>query len=328
MRDEFADSERGMLLYNDEISGFFESIGKDHDFSTKIMQSYDVQDMRYIKKGARGVTERIHIDKACLSVFGTIQPKVLNSVFSGANQSSGFSSRFMYSMIQNMDAPSWEEEGVPGFIGRQLNKFSKYLLKLNGDAGKPIMLKMSPDAKSIYVDWYNSLAGLYNEGQVSIITEENNFRKIQDQVARLAVNLHYMWQYSADKTSYEVSAESILGAIFLGEYFRLEYEKMIFLASNHKPKNNDNIIEVLTAVVESKDKVEDGRLPTVIIKDAFNKTKDAGEKISSDSMGRKMGALVELFPRCKKGNRGYKVSPESIRQAELKLSEYKSVLGV
>ena len=324
LRDSMLESSRGIILHRDELSGLFADLNKNPNFAAKVTESYEIKDWNFVKHN-----DSTTIKDACLSVFGTVQPELIDSLFKVGNCSSGLLTRFLFSTVPSMPLQQWSWQGVDEEVVDYLNKFAAYLLTLQLDHnGKPQTINLSSTAAAFYADWVNASC-LNVARSMDVGAWQGLVRKIQNQVLRLAVNLHFMEQFALGSDSDLVSPETMHRAIFLGEYFLSEHIKTRLCASSSASKERTEVqLDLLEAVVGARHKVVDGMLATADISDAFNDGKSKKDHKNEKSIGRSIKFMG--FKPCKLpcGRRGRKITCNDIDRIAGELAEVANVFGI
>lgn len=105
------ENPRGLLVFRDELSGFLQALQRDgHDHDKKFyLEAWNGKDSFDYDRIGRG---RIHIDAACVSIFGTIQPgplgKYIRDAMGNSQESDGLAQRFQVLVYPDV-SPEWHD---------------------------------------------------------------------------------------------------------------------------------------------------------------------------------------------------------------------------
>lgn len=154
---------RGLLLARDELSGFFgglnqyKSGGKGND-EAAFLAMFGARSLTMDRKNIEQPS--IHVPMAHLSITGSIQPGVLQRVFTRERMESGMAARFLLTCPPTR-AVRWSEESVEASVEERLERiFERILaveLRFDGHTGEPApySLSLSRDAKDLWVQFHN-----------------------------------------------------------------------------------------------------------------------------------------------------------------------------
>lgn len=147
---------RGLLLYRDELSGFFGGLGRYQSGSSRADES-----MYLSMFSARRVVvdrlsrESINVPNAFLSIVGGITPGVLASVLTPERFASGLAARFLLAMPPRR-VNQWTEEDLSESVDSRFDQMFQRLLSLDmGAAGSIQTLFLSSDAKQAFIEFHD-----------------------------------------------------------------------------------------------------------------------------------------------------------------------------
>ena len=131
-------------------------------------------------KISRATKETAFIPSASVSILGGIQPSVLKTLAKGANDDNGFTYRFCFIYPRQSSVPDWIDRDADF---RLIAEYEKAVLRLALDTSEPGVLPMSPDAKTLWVTWYDQNAKMIralNKGD----KKRSIYKKLEAQVVR------------------------------------------------------------------------------------------------------------------------------------------------
>jgi hypothetical protein len=153
----------------------------------RMMSSYDSGPW---KVNRREASKRAFIPNATLSVFGTIQPKALPTIFSDLDAATGFLPRFIFVSPTRETPPLWTDETVSTTTRDYLTYIFERLLALEFDEqGEPVTIGVDSEAKRLYKTWFNEqVLEPWLDVKAEIYTAV--LAKLRGQCLRFALILH------------------------------------------------------------------------------------------------------------------------------------------
>jgi hypothetical protein len=293
--DALVMNPRGVLWYRDELAGLIQDLdkygsGKDGGAKSRLMSSYDSGPWKVNRVGPR----RHFIAHATLSIFGTIQPRLLPAIFSAMDAATGFLPRFIFVRII-LDKPQlWSEETVSEESRMELAELTEALLayELNSE-GEPIVINVNRPAKALFIAWYNELSC---EPWVDADAKEYDavLAKLKGQCLRIALILHCMDAVACGRTEMEaVSEETMAKAIRLTNCFK-EHQKATwkFLMSAGCVVEVTPIQKrVVCAILDLETAITKGMLFTSQLVDHLNKGLPESLKLRPETVGKAVASL-------------------------------------
>jgi hypothetical protein len=182
----------GILEYRDEASGFIGDEDKYHKAQgsdrSKHLEIYDRRAMQVDRKSGPPV----YVPAPSLGRFGSIQPEVLRSCFSGQDAAAGGLGRFI-STHSAQDRPAfWSEKTMAAedsFLwDNMIHRFFDFDMPEDEKGwcnGRKI--KVSISAKELYIEYYNELAA---KPYVDASAIRETLPKAREHCLRLCLNLH------------------------------------------------------------------------------------------------------------------------------------------
>ncbi|QDV72483.1 DUF3987 domain-containing protein [Botrimarina mediterranea] len=216
---------RGVLLDRDELAAWFGSFdayksGKGSD-AQNWMNTHGAGYVKVNRSSAAGAP--LFVERACVSVCGTIQPSIFTRALSGEHRESGFAARLLVANPPRR-AKRWTDDEVSETTEAAFTSGLLALLDLEFGAddseegeGDPIprVLRLSPVAQRRFVAFVNhhGAAGLERDGD-----EAAAWSKLEGYAARLAL----VFALFEDPDAVEVSDDQLARAITLVEWFAHE----------------------------------------------------------------------------------------------------------
>jgi len=239
---------RGLLLYRDELSGWFGSFnqykgGRGGD-EAHWLEMHRGASMTIDRKG--NGSKVIFVPRAAVSITGGIQPHTLKRVLGSDRQESGMAARFLYAMPSRRRR-KWTDAEIPVEVETALSMVfdNLYALRFGQDAEgqpAPIEVEMDAAAKKLWVQFYNEHAEEHAdlEGDLSYA-----WAKLEGYAARLALVIHCVRMASGDHTAGEhLDASSIRCGIEISRWFGHEARRVYaFLQESEDAERLRRLVE-------------------------------------------------------------------------------------
>ncbi len=283
-----ADNPRGVLWFRDELSGlildFDKYSGRDGATKTRLMTAYDSGPWKINRKKGR-----LLIPSACLSIFGTVQPRVLPQLFSDKDEATGFLPRFMFVRSVRKSPSFWSDESFSEDSADVLDNIVGTLLRHDLRAGEPVYIPVSNEARKLYIKWFDAQS---SESWLNFDSDafESILAKLRGQCLRLCLILHCL--FSADTSSDEtepISADTMKKAIRLADWFK-EHQRQVWQVMG---RWGDKVVDptpldrrIIEAIVDLRSHIKNGRLEKKLVVDRVNNGVSEDFKISSTVIGR------------------------------------------
>ena len=214
-------NKRGICLYADELAGWTGNFNRYSSGSEETfwLSAWSGKPINVDRKTG----DPVSIHSPFIPVIGTIQNGILKA-FSGQNRSqNGFIDRILFVIPDNLKRPHWNETELDNVNIKNWHNTVSNLLKLtcpidqNGNPD-PIILKFTPEAKKLYISWFNQNTDLSNDSEDEVIAGIN--AKLTQYTLRIALILELMYWACGEGSKTAIGTEAINGAIKLAEYFR------------------------------------------------------------------------------------------------------------
>jgi len=295
LTDALQGNPRGILWYRDELSGLILELdkysGKDGGTKARLMSAYDcgVWKTNRIKKGRVNL-----IQHACLSIFGTIQPRVLPRIFSDLDAATGFLPRFLFVRASQENPPVWTNESFGNEYTVKLGHLVHELLGMDFlSNGESRFVDVTPDAKSLFIDWHNQQVcepWVDFDSQAFVALSA----KLRGQCLRICLILHCLRSVEAERSEFEpVSADTMKKAIKLADWFKVHQRQVWQIIGNASQVAEFNPIErrVAIAIVALESEIQNEAIPTARVTAKINENASWQYQVSANTVGRACSAL-------------------------------------
>jgi hypothetical protein len=184
--------------------------------------------------------DSIYIRHPVASIVGSIQTDLVGVLHDEAGRRDGFVERILPDVPDVTPSPWSEEAATLGQLQDVVALFQALdqaldRLQASPDPNTPtfatgIGVHLSPEARAIYVAWYNQNQALIASAPP---LAGGFYAKLPTQVARIALILHALW--TAEDPRPMLSAERMADAIELGEFFRAHIGRFLALLEASPP---------------------------------------------------------------------------------------------
>jgi Protein of unknown function (DUF3987) len=295
LTDAFAANPRGILWNRDEMAGFIKDIDRyiqrDAGSKTRFMSSYDSGQW---KINRRDKSKNSFIPHATLSIIGTIQPAVLQEIFTSFDAASGFLPRFIFIWAVREAPPFWTDATVSQESKDCLSKLFDHLLRLDfREDGEPFLIKVGAPAKQVYVDWYNIQAAepwLKENTQIF----EALLAKLRGQCLRICLILHCLESAASGISELrEVGLETMENAIKIANCIKIHQKNTwnYILSEGAVTELTPVQKRVARVILQLEPEIEGGMLPTARICEVVNVGMSEGFRFSATKVGKIVAGL-------------------------------------
>jgi len=240
------DNPRGVLASYDELAGWlgaFNKYSKGSGDESKWLEFYNAQTAIIDRASAK---RPLIVERASVSVFGTIQPAILRKHLTADYKASGLAARLLFAMPPRMPK-QWSENDVDENLENQVADIFDTLLSIemqvdDNESLKPCLVQMDGDSKRSFVEYYNR----HNREQQELSEDlYAAYSKLEEVAARLALVIHAVRYalvevkslYTIDKTSMDIG-------ISLCEWFKQEARRVYaVLAEDEFAHENRKLIQ-------------------------------------------------------------------------------------
>lgn len=228
-------SMNGMLLFQDEISGWTKSsmrYSKGMDESTFWNERYNHSDIIYNRKSE---DYNIVVNEPLISVIGGTQIEQLKHLIDGDKAENGFMSRLLFAyptdqlleLSDNDDVPEEEIHWWNGFVREIIDL--DVVLDDKKTTVIPRTIRLSTEAKRIFMSWKKDNINMINEMNSSgngVLA--SYFGKLGTALGRLCLIIQIERWRNRETDMEQIDAVSVERAILLVEYFRKVFHRIYF----------------------------------------------------------------------------------------------------
>ena len=179
----------GVILGRDELSavltGFNQYKAKGGSDVANYLEMHRAGPILVDRKGPGGEGFTFYIPRAALSITGTIQPAVFAKLMNEQFRASGLMARLLLAMPPRR-VKRWMEADVDDSTVAAFSDLLQYLASMPTYA-EPIVVPLSPEAKALWVNFYNS----WNTDNAEAVGDAAAmFSKLEGYAARFALIIH------------------------------------------------------------------------------------------------------------------------------------------
>ena len=229
-----ADNPNGVVLLRDELGGWLASFdryagrkGASGDAAQwLIMHGADT----LIVDRKTGPQKTIVVPHAAVSISGGIQPGTLERAIGTEHRQDGLCPRILFAMPPRKQR-KWTEADIPPSVNAEFESLIKKLMEQRNavpdDGPDPTYVKLSPEAKSLWITYFNKHAA----EQVELDGElASAWSKLEGYAARLALLVHCVRSANGETENEGVLDEQSMAAgIELSQWFSNETERVYAL---------------------------------------------------------------------------------------------------
>jgi hypothetical protein len=277
IRQAAAHPERTLLYCRDELSGIFGDMnkyrggkGSDRELMLEAYSGATIE-------GLRASGDNVSVSEMLLGVFGGIQPKSLARLMGDGEDIDGMWGRFLMVVQPTIEAPMLPDWGTKRSVALS-DELADLYEKIADLPAKTYTL--TEEAYNLFRDFRQELERMRCDKSISPL-QAHFAGKNQGTVARIALNLHTMWEVSAHRIpSTEIGIESIARAISIVKFCIGQIE--LIGCEVHDGQNVPTKILKLIELAKGQ--------PVIIVRDVQRKI----ERKSTDAARLLMGQAVEL----------------------------------
>jgi len=218
----------GVLLERDEIGGWLADLDR-----YTASKGGDAARWLSIWSAAPIVVDRVtrpavYITRPHVSIYGGIQPRVLERLVGSEHRENGLLFRLLIAAPPRRVA-RWTDATVSERTAERFAELVRGLLALNPNAGldgepRPVPVIMSAEAKAHFVGWYNVNADRLAEARGD---EAAALAKMPAHAARLALVFYCIRLVSGERTGDEIDLASVQGACQLVDWHKNEMLRLL-----------------------------------------------------------------------------------------------------
>lgn len=233
---------RGLLLYKDELIGWVKNFNR---YSSGSEQEFWLEGWNQGTISADRKTSRsIRISPAFITVTGTLQPGVLEELAKDSRSNNGFIDRILFAYPNDVKKEGWNEAEVDESVLQDWNTIINRMFDVpmgTNSSGEPNPhhLHLTPDAKSLLLDWVKDNANTINNTSDERLA--GIYTKLEAYSLRLSLILQLMRWACAEGKHDVIERESVEGALMLLEYFRGTAEKVHRMLFDSSPIDKEPV---------------------------------------------------------------------------------------
>lgn len=229
-------NKRGIGVYVDELAGWFKNFNRYNKGSEMEfwLSAWSAKPINIDRKTG----EPVFIPLPFISVAGTIQNGILHELARESRTQNGFIDRILFVLPDNIQKPYWSDKELDQTVIENWNYILSKLLDLNcvlddTSTPKPQILYFSDEAKKILFDWQKRNADLCNNVDNEMIS--GMYSKMEMYAIRFSLIIEMLKYACFEGNKKHISAQTVLSAIKLTEYFRRSAFKAFSIISNTNP---------------------------------------------------------------------------------------------
>ncbi|MGE5607921.1 MAG: DUF3987 domain-containing protein [Bacillota bacterium] len=225
LMDRLANNPRGLLVVNDELSGWLGRYrnGRWASDLAAYLSMFGAGPVKIDRKG--GQEPSLFIPRAAVSITGGVQPKVLGRVLTQELLDSGLAARFLFAMPPRQ-AKMWTEQGVTPETSAAMLRLLDTLYGLSpAQDREPIDLPMTESATALWAAFFDAHAKEQAElGDSRLVAA---WAKLEGYAARLALVVHCLRQAAGEAVDpWHVDDKSLAAGVELVSWFKGETQRI------------------------------------------------------------------------------------------------------
>lgn len=221
-------NRKGVPLINDELSKLMSNLNKYNGSKGSdeavLLEGYN---LGLIQVARKHDPNDLFVPNSSICIGGTIQPEIYKRTMCGSYRESGFMSRFL-KLYPDRSAKQYPGKGIPDEIKDALMHVVELLDQLQPEEPEPgvynpLPIYLTNEAKTEYKKfhrWHNAEALTMN-GDLAA-----EWSKLEEIPLRLSLIFHYVENITESRIPDQVSAETMLNAIELAEWFKNESKRV------------------------------------------------------------------------------------------------------
>jgi len=239
----------GLLIFRDELAGWLGSFdqykgGKGSD-KGHFLAMWSGEPLTVDRK--TGDKKMLHVPRAAVSIVGGVQPAVLCNAIKGEHLEDGLCARLLLAWPESKPV-RWSEATVNLEVEAALGRVFDNLLAMEPAADsegnpEPFPLDLSPEAKEVWVDYYNRHRAEGTELDDDLAAA---WSKLEAYTARFALIIELCtWAAGDAAAGKQVSEASMRSAIELSDWFGNEAKRVYGMFSESDQDRDQRELEEL-----------------------------------------------------------------------------------
>lgn len=224
-----AENSRGILCARDELAGWFGSFTMYKSGATDLPRWLEMSRAGHLTIDRKtGEKRSLFVDRAAVSVCGTIQPGILADAVSGDFIESGLVARLLLAMPPKQ-RKQWRDVDIDPATVEKFERLLEQLHSLDfGTNGRgqrvPIALRLDADARRAWVHFYDEWAARQHDAEDAAAA---SLSKLEGYAARFAAMHHIVSRVSEGiEDAVPIQRESVESGITLCRWFANEAERV------------------------------------------------------------------------------------------------------
>ena len=312
----FSGNPRGILWNRDELAGLIldmDKYSRNGGTKQRLISAYDSGPWK-----TNRVSKQNFIRRACLSIFGTIQPRHMPAIFSDMDAATGFLPRFTFVNVDQEKPAFWTDEVVSDTTRKILKETYDHLLNFDfGEDGQPEIIKVSKEAKETFIAWFDEQAREpWRDAEAAVY--QAVLAKLKGQCLWVALILHCFDAAVDHRSELVVLEEGVMRrAIVLVNFFKVHQKAIWSQVIRNKQALSLNPLQkrVARAIIALEGEIENSILPTSRVAEQANSAMDERFRIETRSVGKTASSLGFYSTHTKnKKARALVVDPEKLRK--------------
>lgn len=237
------ENPRGVSVIRDELAGLFSGLGQYKKNGgaadrAKYLELYNAGSFTSDRKNPEA--PKIRVRNTGSSIAGTIQPGVLQKLFSAEDHSSGLTARFLWAMPP-VPVNKWVDDEIPDYVTEDYDRLIRGLFAIphvmvqgrTGSRPRPTTVKLAPEARELRNEYVNRLGQLQAKASDQL---KAVYAKLEETAFRLTLVIHTCNETHAGRDGMaDVTVESLRAGVELADWFRGEAERIFRLFSGADP---------------------------------------------------------------------------------------------
>lgn len=221
----------GITVVVDELLSFFDNMNR-YNSSGSDSETYNSLWSNYPLRVDRKTTDSFYIPPTAVSIFGTIQPAVLENVFSKGKDKNGLAARFLFIMPEGLLPVKWSNIDTSHDLYKKYSQAIHKLLDAEHHIDEngiliPNFLKFTKEASERIIKWQSSEDEYFGESLIEMGSSYYEaFRKLDTYALRFALILHMIYVSVENENLNGIGIRAVENAILLVSYFKKEVIKV------------------------------------------------------------------------------------------------------
>ncbi|QHT71183.1 DUF3987 domain-containing protein [Rhodocytophaga rosea] len=227
---------RGLGVYADELAGWFKNFNRYHKGAEQEfwLSCWSGKPITIDRK----TSEPVFIPLPFISVCGTIQNGILDTMAKDNRSQNGFIDRILFSFPDNLQKEYWSDKELSTQVFDNWHTILNNVLELpllidENYTPNPGILSLTTEAKQALAAWERSNTNLIRNAQNDHTA--SIYSKLEMYVLRLALILELLYYACGESKLENVGIKAATGAMQLIEYFRNTATKVHTIISGSSP---------------------------------------------------------------------------------------------